>query len=406
MINSRSNKKQYILDYFLSMSCLDNCTLYMASCYFSVGAAKDLIDSLIRKGVFLDRIFILVDKNAAFSIGLSGLLDLEEAYGAVLSVSVVFSESGTQFHTKAYAIFDNLRLNNFDQGVLVLGSANLTGRGLTNRNGNIESLIGTSNEEDLHEFLESINNLHKVPVRDFLNRQDLYLFDFKYALIREGVFMHRWSEDMKQYFAVRYFLAGDLNSKVDRKIFESIGFQMDAATISKKYFDFDFDFDLSNKNKYSGLVRKYGVETHLGYWIPKIFIDGMSDDKDFDVMKSQLFDLIGDQIGRVEKQIAKDLAYLKKNKIIDVEHKSPIDMLLQRITSLETNRFKLEKMFFNCEFFELPYDESNQEKIDKVFDEIKTISESRSSRNVTMKALIAATDHHSIKKFGRTLRER
>ena len=50
-----------------------------------------MIDSLIRKGVFLDRIFILVDKNAAFSIGLSGLLDLEEAYGAVFKLNKFMS---------------------------------------------------------------------------------------------------------------------------------------------------------------------------------------------------------------------------------------------------------------------------------------------------------------------------
>ena len=234
--------------------------LSVATCYCTPQAVREFIEA-IRAEVNLVEVYLYVDRRTAISIGQAELSDLEGAYPDLLSIYSV--RAGRLFHTKGYCLAAYAD-DELAHGRLAIGSANLTNAGLTETHGNVESLAIHSDIATINGFLEFFDNEENLVTLDELtdfSPDDTT--DFQYALLTCGLFSHKWSATLAAYFSVRF----RLNEEGRRRAQEGIdtpGFQMEAATIAKSYFDFNLQGWQPNDRN---LVRNFGIECFLGHWI-------------------------------------------------------------------------------------------------------------------------------------------
>ena len=243
--------------------------LYLLSCYFSQDSARKLIND-INDVVYLREVQIYIDRKTAVSIGEGDLYRFCESFEDV-NVKLHAVDANCLFHSKAYALISFDENNKIYCGSLVIGSANLTGQGLTNRSGNIESLLDTQDRTMLSQFIKQIGSLRIIPIEDLEEYRNSQEYNFKYALLQEGAFIHKWMGNLGQYLSVRYQLNENGRRRIGDDSFRQAGFNIEAATISKMYFNFDYEPPHLEGSK--NLTRNYGIETYLGYWMPTSAIE-------------------------------------------------------------------------------------------------------------------------------------
>ena len=162
-INIRSLKKSKLIE--LLMKSPDkrrrHC-LYIASCYFTPDSARSLINSM-NEAINLTETKIYIDRKTASYIGKPILLKFCNSFKHI-EVNLYAVETAHLFHTKAYAIISKDDDNLIVCGSLVIGSANLTGSGLTSKYGNIESLLDTQDDDLLNQFTEQILSLKLLSI--------------------------------------------------------------------------------------------------------------------------------------------------------------------------------------------------------------------------------------------------
>ena len=232
--------------------------LSLATCYCTPEAVRQFIDA-IQARLDIRDIYLYLDRRTAISIGHAELKAMERAYADVLSIYAV--KAGRLFHTKGYCVAAYSQDEELIDGRLAIGSANLTSPGLTDSHGNIESLAIHSDLKTIGEFLEFFETTDALialkALTDFSLDDPIDVTDFQYALLALGYFSHKWSATLAAYFSVRYHL----NEAGRRRAREGImvaGFETDAASISKSYFDFDIQPWRLN-DRY--LAKKFGVES-------------------------------------------------------------------------------------------------------------------------------------------------
>jgi len=345
--------------------------LYLASCYFTPESAKSLINSM------------------------KSIKDIK--------VNLYAVETEYLFHTKAYAIISNNDDYSIVCGSLVIGSANLTGSGLTSKYGNIESFLDTQDNDCLTHFIEQISSLKLLTVEDIEKFKNADDFSFKYALLKEGCFIHKWLDNLGQYLSTRYQLNEKGKEKIGDETFRNAGFNIETATISKRYFK--FEYEPPHLEDAENLTRNYGIETYLGYWIPNAALETLFEQNAFEEFKNNLKNEIELQIENIKKCIAQDMKYLKSEDIIQVTESNPIELFEKKVTELFENELKLKRIFSKYEIFNLPYDISQKEDIEELFEEMVSLSESRSRKNVAMKAFLNALTKPSLDDFRDLLNE-
>ncbi len=165
-------------------------------------------------------------------------------------------------------------------GALAVGSANFSNAGLfaKRNNSNYETLLLTNDVEIVKEFL----SLQDINEKNFKNLEKLEeykreSYSFKYALLQQGKFVHKWSETFNQYFAIRYKLSEKGKSEIGNDILKNLGFTVDAETISRQFFDFSSikNNDEVDEQKFNRLLRR-GIETFLGHWLPLSLLQGLN----------------------------------------------------------------------------------------------------------------------------------
>ncbi|HYX16871.1 MAG TPA: phospholipase D family protein [Nostoc sp.] len=291
----QSLKKQALLDYLLNgvIKSKRYC-LILVSCYFNINSANEII-SLLKDSINLSKTSIYIDRGSAINIGKENITNWIKELSKSENVSFKIADSASLFHVKAYCLL----ADDFTCGSLVVGSANLTGNGLTTETGSIELLYEIHNIEDILCFYHELtsNNVQKFidisELEKFNNTEDDY---FKYALLQEECFVKSNDLSINELLSFTY----NFNEK-GRKESKSLEFKelelKDKNSYSKNYFEKIYPVieNIFRKYNFSYDVKwgKYGVNTDFGYWIPKNIIAYLNREdektlKDLECCKSEI----------------------------------------------------------------------------------------------------------------------
>ena len=261
---------------------------------------------------------------------------------------------------------------------------------MTGERGNIESLAIHSDIPTIGEFLgffEDEDNL--IPIHELIDFTAEDATDFQYALLTSGLFSHKWSAILANYFSVRYQLNEEARQRA-QDVIDISGFQMDAASIAKPYFNFTLSDWQPNDTH---LVRNFGIECFLGHWIPKPVIrHDEQDNEHFHHFQSALFDRLDSEMDRACREISQDYASLVAGGIIDEHDANPTQTFRGRIEALRDDRDQLYRIWSRRQYFEFPYDLGDVEWIHDTFADILRTTRRRKRKNRVMKALLAAHD--------------
>ena len=400
-LHIRSMKKQCLAEMLGHIDKRRYHTLHLCSCYFDDDAARKLITE-VQEFARISDVKIFIDRRAAIEYGGDYLQEFCDSFQDY-EVSINAVESSNLFHSKVYALIALDDHGSVVSGSIVLGSANLTGAGLIRRGGNYECLIDSQDAEILEEHLSQLNKL-KVLSPQQLNRfSRKEEFSFKYALLQSGLFVHKWNENLEQYLSIRYRLSENGKSRVTDQSLEVAGFNIETATVSKRYFRFDYVPEHLDNTE--NLLRNYGIETYLGHWLPYSVSESMFDANALDIFKERLFSEINKQVNGIEKNIQKDYEYLLQEGLIEEPEINPVDSFKSKLDGLTNNELKLKRIYSKYELFYLPFDIQQKEDILYLFEEMIDVAESRKRKNRTMKAFLESYAAFSIEKFDEALEE-
>lgn len=291
------DKKEFLIDYLTKYVWdYQNYHLVLVSCYFKLDSAKDLIDSLRNRKIRIKRVYIYIDRGSAIDIGKYDILKwiIKNSIELKLDIKFKISKTSNLFHAKAYCLLSE----DYKNGSLVLGSANLTNKGLIGTSGNIELLYETYNIDHILAFckdLESSNALEFIDVsqlEEFDKENDYY---FKFALLQEGYFV-KPIESNKNLLSFKYIFNEKGQREYKTKEYNELGFE-DKNNHSANYFK---DIESVIKKiclKYNPGYHidwgKYGIKTDFGYWIPKHIVSYLnknygSTSKDIELCKIEI----------------------------------------------------------------------------------------------------------------------
>lgn len=400
-LHIKSMKKQCLAEMLGHIDKRRYHTLHLCSCYFDHDAARKLITE-VQEFARISDVRIFIDRRAAIEYGGDYLQEICDSFQDV-EVSINAVESNNLFHSKVYALVALDDHGSVVSGSIVLGSANLTGAGLIRQGGNYECLIDSQDAEILEEHLSQLNKL-KVLSPQQLNRfSRKEEFSFKYALLQSGLFVHKWNDNLEQYLSIRYRLSENGKSRITDQSLEVAGFNIETATVSKRYFRFDYVPEHLDNTE--NLLRNYGIETYLGHWLPYSVSESMFDANALDIFKERLFSEINKQGNGIEINIKKDYEYLLQEGLIEEPEINPVDSFKSKLDSLTNNELKLKRIYSKYELFYLPFDIQQKDDIFYLFDEMIDVSESRKRKNRTMKAFLESYAAFSIEKFDEALEE-
>lgn len=401
--HSNIGKQSTLIELLTDVDKRKSYVLYLCSCYFTPKSAKTLIMKL-SKIVKIEQVYIYIDRKEAVKHGKTVLKKFSnDRELRPFNVTLEAVETNSLFHSKTYCLFHVDEDCEITGGSLVVGSANLTANGVGHKNGNIESFIGTKDLYTTEEYHSSFLDLETIDIEnlnEFNKNQEL---SFRYSLIKEGCFYHKWNENLEQYLSVKFKLSKEGKAQIKNDKLVVAGFNLDTATISKRYFQFD-DFVPSHLNETETLIRNYAIETHLGYWIPKEVGNEMISEE-FEIYKERLFTKLDSEIETIQKEIQKDYSYLREHNLIEItdeDYFSNDTPLLskgfsEKVEKLKVNDLRLKRIFNKYEIFELPYGIENREAINELFEEILDVAKSKTRKNQTVHAFLEASTTYDLR---------
>ena len=389
------DKKKTLLELLSMVDRRKKYSFTIASCYFTPRSASYLISDILNAKINIDSVEIYIDKKEAIKIGQevlkSWLARINDKYDFEIQLYPV--NTPRLFHVKAYSLITK----NPDEtltGVIVSGSANLTGAGLTSVNGNIEALIQTEQQEDLNSFQESISKLKIQNLEDIEKFKEIDTFDFKYALLQSGYFIYKWSGSLNQELAIKFRLSEKGKQKIKGDpVLEELGFELNQASVSKSYLKFKYEPPLTQN--ITNIKRNFGVETYWGYWVPKAIIDDIFGGEDFEEFKTNLLSAIEEQYDSIICKIEDDYEKLLALKLIESSTKHPKESFAESVRKLKDNEIKLWRLYYRYEIIDLPYDFSQREEIEELFENFTETYESKPT-NITIRAIYECLDNKSL----------
>lgn len=357
--------------------------IWALTCYIEADALKSLIDAVSER-VRLTYVAIYFNYAEALkyrvneSKQLVDVLDelIEEYKGDGITVEwFPIHVPGKLVHAKAYAVvqWDGQR-DGIRRGCLLTTSGNLTSRGLgTSDNMNVEIGYQSNTKKDLWAFsnlLEVLYENYSVDITNYSFNED-YLF--KYALLSNAVYLYRWQGNLVSEMSLRF----TLNESKKRDIVKvneelvSMGFHSDenSLSISRNYIN------LSGKpnNPFPSNYRKLlCIETFIGYWCPRSiwnytknvvsnnmehFINWFHERTNDDALKKAC-----EEAKQHEERLLK-LGFIKRNK-------DRLKKWKKKIRGLRRDEARLERLHWQYECFELPYDVTNQDGIEELYESL------------------------------------
>lgn len=372
--------------------------LFICTCYFNTEIAEKFIEDLISREIHIRKVFIFVDRKEAIQIGIDEFNNLTSKFSD-LSLDIKAIDVNGLFHSKIYALI-NIKNDVAVNGSLTITSANLTNAGIVKKT-NVESFITVYDKAILNELIQQMEGLKPkfVEIDQLNNYKSSNSLSFRFNLLGRGEFLHKWNAHLRQFLEIRYDLNDEMQT-LKPQILSDLGFDSDASSVGRCYFNLN---NIPIQTLPRGFTKKYGIETTLGYWIPKTLWKNSIENSDFDVFKDTLFSEINKQLKDVCLQMESDYKELLRIGIIKHRAEIPTDRIISKIKLAQTNPNVLLKYFTQYEPVESPIDLSQIQKINNTFNELKFRIECSKRKNVTMKAFLNAVDNKSIEAFEASL---
>lgn len=369
-------------------------SIYIHSCYFDFEASKKLIDSIRQTKIDISEVKLFIDAKEARK-RYSELMQFKTHFRGIKVFVNIVNAGDKLFHSKAYSVIKVNEDNDVVSGSLIIGSGNLTGNGIANQNGNIESFLCSTSIIDVDEFYKQTMKLNFTAIEN-ITAVTLSKKEFRESVVTSGLFIYFWKEDLGKYLAIKYELTeAARNNIVSQSPLSTLGFKVDTASISKRYLTPpEKGVDISG-------WKQYCIETHLGFWMPNSVFDELSKENDVEFGKYKL-----ETINYLKSEHAKEFDRIKDeySKLIELNlieklSDSPEILIQTKINELEQNDVKLKRIYFGYFDFEIPYEVSSEnysENIKEIYEEMVDTIDSRKSLNKTMKAFKEAVKTKSI----------
>lgn len=380
---THKKKKKLLLELFSSIDKRRKYTFYITSCYFRQHSADVLIRE-VADMVNLESVEIYIDKKEASKIGKDILLEWLSGINKrfCFDISLYPVKTNYLFHAKSYSLISWVD-EDINNGQLIAGSANLTGAGLTSNKGNIEILVDTKDRDIISTFYESLCNLNYQEIEDLEKFNNIDSFDFKYSLLQSGYFIHTWDGSLNQELCIKYRLSKEGKKRIQGDpALDELGFSVSQATVSKSYFDFDFSPPLTEYER--NIKLNYGIATFLGHWIPKVVVDEIFGDDNFDVFKDKFLNKIKEDFDLIIPKIDRDFQELKSLNLIEINDKDPVEIFKEKIEKLKHNDVKLWRIYSKYEIIELPYDFSQREEITELYENFTETYENKRNNKASL----------------------
>ena len=185
--------------------------------------------------------------------------------------------------------------------------------------------------------------------------------------------------------------------KIGDPVFKDRGFNVDTATISKRYFHLDYKPPHLEDTK--NLRKNYGIETFLGHWVPRSALASLLKEKGIEEFKTELFAAIDEQSVRIKQQINEDMEYFLSAGVVEKGDSSPIEIFDKKIQDLRDNEYKIMRICSKYEVFDLPYDLQEKDEIESLFNDIIDLCESRKKPNTAMRGFLNAYKNANLDKL-------
>ncbi|MGL4503211.1 MAG: hypothetical protein ACRCU2_29385 [Planktothrix sp.] len=402
--------------------------LFLITCYFDPEAATEIIKSLSYLNI--KKITLYLDKKQAIQRTITDLkiwqkTAQEICKKCVLEIYIV--NQGALFHSKLYSLIRLNQKGELISGNLVITSANLTKPGWIDEHKykNIESIFGISNLETIKQFYQELNSLKYVTLEELTEKKTfagLEKFNkaketstvnnateiikpklnsslhFKYELLCCGKFLYKWNENLNSCLSIRYNLTLKAKAKSLQKEFSERGFNIEKATISKNYFDLTDEekkhiLDSNQNKQIDNLTKNYGIQTFLGYWIPKQFTSVLEErSNQYDTFADNLFKKLEEQLEGVCKNAQKDYLYLLEEELILPTNKGNFENdLTEKIENLRESTTKLQRIWNKYYLFDLPYNYiEDAEKIENLYDVLMETCKILKNKKISVRAVLNA----------------
>jgi len=398
----QEGKSDVVVDYLTKVNKQRKYDLYLISCYIDKEFPFDFIKSIIAS-IRLKNINIYIDRNEVFRVGQKEIKILlkrirqsmtMQGQNVEVNLYCVKGYPGI-FHCKAYMLVNYDSSESIEDGALVIGSANLSAKGLSNTRGNFETLIGLKSKNDLKNIINGIDALNSVKVlvdfddiTTFQNITSDNEFSWQYALLKSGYFVHKWSNNLGNELSVKFYLSEEGQKTVQSDELIELGFRSDTKTISKDYFKFTFPKVYLGGDK--NFLTLHGLETYMGHWVPKACLTIENDD-DFNSFKQRLEVELSEQRSEIKKLISEDRETLLTLGLI-VKSYQPKVFTAKYIQDLLSDELKLYRIYTKYHIYALTFDYSKTEEIEQIYKELTSTLEAKKKNWPVCQALNVAIE--------------
>ena len=352
--------------------------LMILSCYIDFEAIRKLI-ATVKNEVNLTEVLLAFEFMEAYRDRQpkSTIIELNELKTWCSKNDIIFSWNAVRYgalmHAKGYAVVQYAK-EALIGGVVLIGSGNATKPGLGSAiKTNVELSHVSNNDNDIKGFIAAWDRLIKKnrSLDGVLQRADEY--EFAYSMLASGVFLHDWQGNLRSQVGITYMLTQEGHKAISMNDeLKQLGFDIDKATINRNPLE-AVNFPYSRALP-SGFTRKYTVDTILGRWCPLPVWDTVEETITQDTEFQKFFDSFraateSDKFERiVASERARDNSLVNRGFVTSVPDR--IDRWLDKIITLRDNEYKLSRIFMKFERFDLPYDYSEREAVEKLHDSV------------------------------------
>lgn len=341
--------------------------------------------------VKLSAVKLYVDSRACIHLGIDNFINFHNNLNYPFTFEIIAVDSPYLFHTKAYVLISN----DLSAGALAIGSANFSSAGLfTKDRGNYETLMLTNDLRTIEDFLTFKEVKKHFKSLSQLKEYKSENYSFKYALLQQGRFVHKWSENLNQFFAIRYKLSDEGKSEIGNEFLKKLGFSVDAESISRQFINFSaLDTNEVDLGRFNKLLSK-GIETYIGHWIPIPLLDEVDHKYDADEIFNILTGIVFSHINENKEMISTPFEELKSRSFIAESefHKDPIQELKDKLSRLESNPNKIYRLWYRFYEFEMPYDFSQKGDVENLYNDLMERIQSKVKKNKAIHSVLDARE--------------
>ncbi len=364
--------------------------LWILSCYVDLDLLEEYIDNILDI-VRLTDIYLAFNFSELYKLGPLAKNTLDSIQKKLKKKSIKFEWKALVHsdlvHSKGYALIQKLG-GELADGFVLITSANFTKPGFQGKN--IEIGYISTKKRDVISFKKNYKHLwnslgYKLDKGIF--KKEEYLL--KFALLSSGVFLYKWSGNLRQDIGIKYklteFAKGERTMPIE---LEEVGFEF-GDTFTRQVLDLD---DLPQKEVPRSFIKDFTIETYWGRWCPFDAWNTLCESfKGADDFISKFKDVTEKPILlKIKKEALKTQEDLIKKGLIKKVGEDHLERWVDRILAIRKNKRRLERFFTGYEANELPYNIEQQDDVVRLFESMREGIELSSKKNGVKKKMSRA----------------